>query len=154
MVWCMGSTRCIVDKKWSVGCQCLLILEPGYRLVGHVGEEVIVRILWQFHRVGSVVYIGCPLVGLTAEKAVELVEALVGRPAVQRSGHARLPGSGLVPLAESRGAVAIVSQHFSHWRDIAWYLTGITRECSACLDDPAHVVDVVVAATLYRSAGW
>ena len=80
-----------VDEERLVGRQRLLVLDPGHRLVRHVGHEVVVRVVRQLDLGDAVVEVGRPLVGLAADEAVELVEALVGRPAVEGAGDARSP---------------------------------------------------------------
>ena len=52
-----------------------------------------------------------PLAGVAADKAEEMFEAEPGRPAVERSGLARLPGRRVVVLAEPGRAVAVLAQH-------------------------------------------
>ena len=72
-----------VDEERLVGRHRLLVLHPGDGLVRHVGHEVVVRIVRQLDLGDAVVEEGRPLVGLAADEAVELVEALAGRPAVE-----------------------------------------------------------------------
>src|SRR5258708_26012212 len=67
-----------------------------------------------------------PLVGLTADEAVELVEARAGRPAVGWTGRAHLPCCGLVRFAERRRAVAIEPQHLCQRCDAVWALPGLS----------------------------
>ena len=55
-----------------------------------------------------------------------------------------------MPLAEGRGAVTVVAQHLGNRSDVIRDLAGIAGEGCAGLDDPAHVVDVVVAPALDR----
>ena len=101
-----------VDEERLVGRHGLLELQPGDGLVGHVGHEVVVRVIGEFDRGDAVEQIGCPLVGLAADEAVELVEALAGGPAVVGTGDAGFPGGGLVPFAEGGGGVAVEAEHF------------------------------------------
>ena len=74
-----------IDEKRLVRGHCLLEFHPGDRLVGHVVHEVVIGIGGQFDLGGAVVKVGSPLVGLAAEEAVEMIEALAGRPAVRRA---------------------------------------------------------------------
>ncbi len=100
-----------VDEERLVRRQRFLRLDPLDGLVGHVGHEVVVRVLRQFDPAHSVVDQRRPLVRFAADEAVELVEARAGRPAVGRAGGADFPGRRLVVLAERGGAVAVEPQH-------------------------------------------
>ena len=119
----MRGARCKVDEERPVRRQRLLVADPGHCLVGHVGQEVVIGVIRQLHRVHAVIDEWRPLVRLAAQKAVELVESLVGRPAVERTRDARLPGRELVPLSEGPGAVAVETQDLGQWgyavRDLA-----------------------------------
>ena len=44
------------------------------------------------------------------------------------------------------------AQHFGDRSDLVGDLAGVAGKCRTCFDDPAHVVDMVVAAALDRSA--
>jgi hypothetical protein len=153
MVRGVGGAGREIDEEGFIGRQRLLILHPGYGLVGHVGHEVIVGILRQLDHMGAVVDEGRPLVGLAAEEAIELVEALVGRPAVEGTRDARLPGRQLMPFTEGTGAVAVEAQHLGQRRDLIRDLAGVAGKGGAGLDDRAHVVDMVIAPALERGAG-
>ena len=147
MVWSMRCARRIVDEERLLRCQRLLESDPGGRLVGHVGKEVVVGIIRQFHRMNTVIDEWCPLIGLAAQEAVKLVESLARRPAIERTGNARLPGCQLVPLAERRSAVAVQAQYLGQRSDILGYPAGVAGKRCAGLDDRAHIVDVMVAPT-------
>src|SRR5262245_29110304 len=41
MMWRVGSTRREVDEERLVGCQRLLLRDPGHCLVGHIRHEVV-----------------------------------------------------------------------------------------------------------------
>ena len=152
MVRRVGGAGGEVDERRLVRRQRLLVLDPGARLLGHVGHEVVVRVVRQFDHGGAVVQVGRPLVGLAAEEAVELVEALPGRPAVEGPGHAGFPGRGLVPLAERGGGVAVQAQHLGQRCGGAGDLAGGAREAGRHLGDEPHVHRVMVAAGLQRGA--
>ena len=51
-----------------------------------------------------------PLIGFSANEAVELVEAGVSRPAEVRSGNGDFPGWRLMPFSERCGAVPVVAK--------------------------------------------
>ena len=107
-------------KNGLSGVRDFLESHPVDRLIGHVGHEVVVRVLREFDLFMSVIDGRRPLVRFAADEAVELVEAGAGRPAVGRPGGADLPGGGLVVLAEGGRAVAVEPQHLGQWRRRCW----------------------------------
>ena len=143
----------VVDEERLVGRHRLLRLDPVDRLVGHVDGEVVVLHLRRLNLDRPVVDQRIPLVGFAADEAVELVEALLQRPAVERTRHAGLPGGGLVPLAEGARAVAIEPQHFGQRRNAVRVLPGVARKSRRGLHDGAGVDGVVVSSGLERVAG-
>ena len=142
----------VVDEERLVGRHRLLRLDPVDRLVGHVHGEVVVLHLRRLDLDRPVVDERIPLVGLAADEAVELVEALVRGPAIERARHAGLPRGGLVPLAEGAGAVAVEPQHLRQRRHAVRILPGVAREGRRGLHDRAGVDGVVVPAGLERVA--
>ena len=142
----------VVDEERLVRRHRLLGFHPVDGLVGHVDGEVVVLHLWGIDLDHAVVDERIPLVGLTADEAVELVEPLVGGPAVERARHAGLPGGGFVPLAEGAGAVAVEPQHFRQGRHAVRDLPGVAGEGRRALHDRAGVGGVVVPAGLERVA--
>ena len=152
MVRRMNCTRRVVDEERSVRGQGLLVLDPGDGLIGHIGEEVIIRVVGQLNLVGTVVDKRRPLVGFATQEAVELVESLTCRPAIEWARGARLPGGRFVPLAEGSRAVAVEAQHLGDRSDIVGNLAGVAGKCRARFDDRAHVVDMVVAPAFDRRA--
>ena len=149
----MGRTRREVDERRLLRRQGFLVLDPGHRLVGHVGHEVVVRVVGQFDHGRAVVQERRPLVRLAADEAVELVEALVGRPAVEGTGDAGFPCGRLVPLAERRRGIAIEPQGFGQRRSGVRNLAGGAGQTGRHLGDEGHVHRVVVASGLERRAG-
>ena len=121
-------------------------LRPADRLVGHVGHEMVVRILRGLDLVQSFVERRRPLVGLAADEAVELVEARAGRPAVGRTGGAHFPGRGLVRLAERRGGEAVEPEHLGQGRHAVGSLAGLPGERGGRLRDRTHVAHVMIPA--------
>ena len=107
--WCGACDRAgrVVDEERLVRRHRLLRLHPVDGLVGHVDGEVVVGHLRRIDFDHAVVDERIPLVGLAADEAVELVEALVRGPAIERARHAGFPGGGFVPLAEGAGSRAI-----------------------------------------------
>ena len=150
---CMGGAGGEIHEKWLVWRERLLVAHPVDRLVGHVGHEVIVRILRQLHLRHSVKEQRRPLVGFAAEKAVKLVESGAGRPAVGRAGGTEFPGCGLMGLAEGCRAIAVQPQHLGQRRDIVGSAPGIAGERGRNLRDRAHVVHVMITAAQQRGTG-
>ena len=142
----------VVDEERLVGRHRLLRLDPVDRLVGHVHGEVVVLHLRRLDLDQPVVDERIPLVGLAADEAVELVEALVRGPAIERSRHAGLPRGRLVPLAERAGAVAVEPQHLGEWRDAVRVLPGVAGKRRRRLHDRAGVDGVMVPPGLERVA--
>ena len=140
----------VVDEERLVRRHRLLGFHPVDGLVRHVDGEVVVLHLRRIDLDHAVVDERIPLVGLAADEAVELVETLVGGPAVERARHAGLPRGGFVPLAEGAGAVAVEPQHFRQRRDAVRDLPGVAGEGRRGLHDRAGVGGVVVAAGLER----
>jgi len=117
MVRRVGGTRGKVDKKWLIWRQRLLIMHPIDRLIGHVRHEVIAGRARRLDAGDPVKEARCPLVGLAAEKAIKLVKAGAGRPAVCRSGRTDFPGRGFVRLAKHRRAITVKAQDFGERGD-------------------------------------
>ena len=149
----MGRARREVHEERLVRHERRLVAHPGNRLVGHVGHEVVVRVLRQLDLVHPVVEQRRPLVGLAADEAVELVEARPRRPAIGRPGRAHLPGRRLVRLAERGSAIAVQSQHLGQRRHVAGSLAGLSGKPGGGLGDRAHVVHMMVAPAQQRRAG-
>ena len=141
-----------VDEERLVRRHRLLRLHPVDRLVGHVDGEVVVGHLRRIDLDDAVVDERKPLVGFTADEPVELVEALMRGPAIERAGHARLPRGGFVPLAERAGAVAVEAQHLRQRRDAVRILPRVAGEGRRALHDRARIHGVVVPSGLQRVA--
>ncbi len=121
----MRGARSPVDKERLIGVDRLLRLDPIDRLVGHVLGEVIRGVTRHLHPREPVEDLGEPLIGLPADEAVELLEALHRRPVLERSQRARLPHRHLVALAELGGGVAVVAQRLGQGRLRVWDHRGV-----------------------------
>ncbi len=141
-----------VNEGRFVRRQGLRVLDPGPRLLRHVGHEVVVRVVGQFDLRDAVVQVRRPLVRLAPEETVELVEALARGPAVIRPRDAGFPGSRLMPLAEGAGRIAVEPQRLGERRGRVRDLAGGAREAGRHLGNEGHVDRVVVAAALERRA--
>ena len=146
-------TRGEIDEEGLIRGQRLLKTDPVDGLGGHVVHEVVIGIVRGLHTVLVVVNGGRPLIGLAAQKAVELVEALVVRPAGEGPGGADLPDRSLVPLAEGARAVAIEPQHLPDAGHVVGQHAGGSGEGGGHLGDLGLVGRVVVAAGLERLPG-
>src|SRR2546429_2099245 len=111
----------------------------------HMGSEVIVRMGGGPPPDGSVKNCRRPLVSLTADEAIELVEAGVSRPAVIGPRNGYFPGWSLMILSESSGAVPVQAKHFCQRRYIVRPDAGVARKCRGKFHDGARVVHVMVA---------
>ena len=87
----------------------MLRLHPADRLVGHVDRKVVIRIVRRLYAYGSIKNSRRPLIGLTTDETVELIEAGMRRPTIKRSGNRDLPRRRFVILAKGSGAIAIES---------------------------------------------
>ena len=135
-----------VGEERLVRGQRLLAPDPLDGLVRHVGGEVVVRVVRHLDLDGAVVDQRRPLIGLAADEAVELVEAGMRGPAIERSGHADFPRRRLVILAEGGRAVAVLAQDLGQRRDALRPRPGVARERGRHFHDRARVVRMVVAA--------
>ena len=137
-------TRREVDEERLVRRHRLLELHPRDGLIGHVGCEVIIRVVLLGYSGYTVKNHRVPLVGLATDEAVELVEARVRRPAIEGAGHGGLPGRGLVPLAERRRAVAVEAQGLGEVLASGGALALVAGEAGGDLHHAADVDLVVV----------
>ena len=120
-------------------------MQPGERLVGEVGTQVIGLVVRRLDRNGVLEQARLILRGLAGEKAVEIVEAVAGRPTVERPHRRRFGRRRVVPLAEGRGLVAVVVQHLGDRRRALRDDAGIAVEVERALRDRAGADALVIA---------
>ena len=136
-------------KNGRSGVDRLLLVDILDRLVGQIFVQGVVSLaaLGDLHldRLGSRIERRLPLVGLAADEAVEMIEALQSRPAVERSRDAGLPIRDIVVLAEERGAVAVLAEDFRAHRLALGNLPGVARKAAAQFGDDAGARRVVIA---------
>ena len=152
---CMRRARRVVDEEGLVGHQRLLLAHPVDGLVGHVFGEVIAFFgrLGRLQRRGPFVDRGVILVGLAAEKAIEVLEAAAARgPRIERPQRAGLPHRDLVALAELRRAVAVELERFGQRRAGVRTDRGVARRGRGEFGDGPHADGVVVAPGQQRLA--
>ena len=131
-----------VDEEGLVGQQRFLLADPADGLVGHVGHEVVafLRRLVHFNRGGALVQRGVPLVGLSADESVEILEtAAAGGPGVEGARRAGLPHRHLVALAELGRGVAVQLEGLGDRRAgvgqdraVAWGTSGDLGDACPC----------------------
>ena len=144
----MRRTRRIVDEEGLVGHQGLLLAHPVDGLVGHVFGEVIAFFgrLGRLQRRGPFIDRRVILVGLAAEKAIEVLEAAAARgPRIERTQRAGLPHWHFVALAELRRAVAVELERLGQGRAGVGTDRGVARRGRGEFGDGPHADGVVVA---------
>ncbi len=75
---------------------------------------MIFLVVRRFDLVGIFDKAGLPLRRLACKKAVEIIEAMSGRPAIERTHRGGLIGGGVVPFADRRGLVTVIPQDLRH----------------------------------------
>ncbi len=93
-----------------------------------------------------------PLVGVAANKTVEILETHAGRPLVEGAGLAGGEGRGVVILAEPRRGVAVITQHAADGRLVLADDAVVARESRRLLGDDTEAGRVMVAPGDQRGA--
>src|ERR1035437_9326825 len=88
------------------------LIEPTNGVVRHRGRKVPARVanVW-VDGCGIAEEVRLPLVRVTADEAIEILEAHANRPLIKRSGLARKPSGRVVFLAKPRRAIAVIEQN-------------------------------------------
>ena len=113
MVRRVGGAGGEVGEERLIRCQRLLLPDPGDGLVGHVLHEVVALFGRAVHldRIRALIQGRVPLVGLTADETVEVLEATAaGGPRVERPDGTGLPNRHLMALTELRSVVPVELQ--------------------------------------------
>ena len=97
--------------------------------------------------------VGRPLVGLSAQEAVEALEAAAEGPVAFRRGQVHLVFRAEVPLAHAVRAVAALHQHLGKRRVLKGNVAVRSREAGRALRDTRHAVRGVVASGQQTGAG-
>ena len=117
------------------------------RVVRHPGDEVPARFTLEgIDLRGVAEQVRLPLVGVAADKTVEVLEAHAGWPLVERSCLAGRVGRSIVVLAEPGRVVAVIEQDPPDRRLVLGDDAVVTREAGRLLGDHAEPGGVVVAA--------
>src|SRR5271165_7681464 len=100
MVGSVRGTGSPVHEERAVGGEALVLTQPGDGVVGEVLGEVVALALGWLDRIEVLIQPRLPLRRLTGDEPVEVVEAVPGRPAVERPHRRGLGGGRVVPLTE------------------------------------------------------
>ena len=93
-----------------------------------------------------------PLRGFAGKEAVEVIEPVPGRPAVERPHRGGLVGGRVVPFADGGGLVAVVVQHLRHRRRGFRDDAGVAVPVHRTLGDGAVADALVIAPGEQRRA--
>src|SRR5262249_13093446 len=148
----MAETGGVIGEERSIWRKRLLLTNPRDGMVGQIGVEVIVRVIWRLNRFGTVEQGWMPLVGVTSNEAIKILETESGRPELERSCLARLPIRNVVVLAIPRRVPTILFEHFRHGPATLRHhsiVAGVTR---AKLGDDAGGTSMVIAPSNQRRA--
>ena len=111
MVRRMRRARRVLDEERLVRIGLVQPRHPVDRVVGHARDEVPTRLaLERVDLRGIAEEVRLPLVGVTADEAIEVLEAHARGPVVERTGLAGGEGRHVVVLAEPGRRIAIVEQ--------------------------------------------
>ncbi len=147
--WGVGGAGSVIHKNWPVGRQGFLLQNPGAGVVGEILVEGVVgfatrrwdhadglRVLCEF---------GVPLIGFSADEAVEVVEALMGGPMIVRAGVCGFCVRDEMPLADASGCVPIFAKHLRDEGCGLWDGAGIARKTVGPINDRTHTYGVIIA---------
>ncbi len=130
-------------------------MQPADRVVRQVFAEV-VALFRGFRRmdVGRVAHqVRLVLRRLAGQEAVEIFEAEIRRPFLERPGLGGLFGRCVVPFAPGGGGVAVILEHLGDQGAASWNLSGIAVPVIGELRDLPVTDPVVIAAGQQRRPG-
>jgi Sulfatase len=110
----MRGTGCDVQEKRFVWSDALDLADPGDRLIGKIGRQMIGGVGGTRHELVILVENRIPMVHVARVEAVEIVESQSVSPSIERSGRAELPGRRVVVLTDPGGHVTVLAQHLAH----------------------------------------
>ena len=151
----MAAARRVVHEEGLAGVLGTNAVEPLDRPVGHrVGEVVrmllVVELLGRADDLLVLREARVPLTRPTAQDPVEVVESPAVRPAVERSRGSLLAVGCQVPLADRRGAVAVVPEDPGQGRAVPWEGGAVAGEPTRELADRPESHRVVVPPAQQR----
>ncbi|MCY1364434.1 hypothetical protein D9M69_512350 [compost metagenome] len=141
-----------VEEEGLGRCVGLVVLQPVHGLFGEVLAEVVARLAGWLDRRGVAVKARLVLGRLAREETVEILEAIAGRPGIERPRGSGVPCRRVVPFAEGRSAVAVLLEHFRHGRRALGNLPGVAVPVGGQLGDDAVAYTVMVAPGEQRGA--
>ena len=115
LVRAVAGARRPVEEERLVRRERLMSSQPVDAALREVFAQMILLVVRRLDRVGVLDEAWFPLRGLAGEEAVEIVEAMSGRPAVERAHRRRLIGGRVVPFADRRRLVPVVAQAPRPW---------------------------------------
>ena len=142
----VGAARGVVHEERPVRGHRPRALHPGDGLVRDVRAEVVVRVARHAELGRPVHEVRVEQRVLARDEAVELLEPLPCRPAVERPADARLPRRGLVALAEHGRAVPPLTQDLGERGDAQRPDRRIARVRRGPVHHGARAALVLVAA--------
>src|SRR6059058_2138455 len=72
---------------------------------------MVLRIMRRFDSYSAIEDCGSPLVGLTTNKAIELIETGMGRPPIEGPGHGNLPRWRFVVFPKGCCAITVLAEY-------------------------------------------
>ena len=101
MMWSVCSSRRVFQEKRFVGYRLVNAIQVIDGIVGHSGDQIPFRLTLEWINLcGVAEKIRLPLVRITTDEAIEILEAHAGRPLIERTNLAGSEGRRVVILAK------------------------------------------------------
>src|SRR5262245_37200709 len=143
----MRGTRDVIDKPWLAGSDLFELLDVLDGLIRHRRFQVPAGIIEEGIDGGCVAEeVWLPLARVTANEAIEIIEAHSVGPLIERSGLARLIEGRVVVFAEPRGRIAGGLQDRADGAFLNRNDRVVTREAGRYFADYTETNGVVVAS--------
>ena len=148
VVWGVGGAETQVQVERLGRVDLLGVGDEPDRLVDQVLAEVVplLRCPRRLHLVVVIHQVGIPLAGVTAEEAIEALEAAPERPPVIRARGGLLVARRQVVLPDQERAVAVLDQHLRQEAVLERDDAVVPGVAAGQLGDAGHRVAVMVAA--------
>ena len=145
----------VLDEERLAGVDLVDSIQVINGVIGHAGNQVPARLAFKGVNLGGVAeQVWLPLVGVSADEAVEILEAHAGRPLVERPDRAGLERRRVVVLAEPGGGVAVIEENPSDGGLVLGDDTIVAGEAGSLLGDHTEPCRVMVAPRDERGPGW
>lgn len=117
MVEGVSCSGCILDKKRFTGCDLVQPIEVVDSVICHSGDHVpfMLAIKW-IDLSGITEQVWLPLVGITADKTIEVLKTHTGWPKIKRPGHTGGKSRNIVIFTKPRSGIAVVKQDTTNRR--------------------------------------